>query len=237
MFHRRLFVHSLLPVILGVPIALAAPDGVTKRFSASPGDLLTLDLRAGGDVKITGDGGSAVSVSYDASFDEASPGFVEVEKTEDGVRIVTRFARDGGRHQSSSIDFDIHVPSRYDVALDSMGGGLEIVGLEGKFRGKTMGGELTLHEVRGEANLETMGGEIRLTDSDLDGSLSTMGGEVLFRNVTGDVDGSSMGGEVRYERVSRGDGRVASPARVGKGSDLTGDTVQISTMGGPIEVE
>jgi DUF4097 and DUF4098 domain-containing protein YvlB len=82
-----------------------------------------------------------------------------------------------------------------------------------------------------------MGGDVHLTDSELDGSLSTMGGEVLFENVLGDAEGSSMGGNVRYVNVERRDGTLATPERLGKLDGTTADTVQISTMGGPIRIE
>ena len=78
-----------------------------------------------------------------------------------------------------------------DIDLDSMGGGLEIDGVDGKFTGKTMGGGITLTDVRGEARLKTMGGQIHLSDSELDGYLETMGGQVLFENVIGDVKGKT----------------------------------------------
>ncbi|MEE8585072.1 MAG: DUF4097 family beta strand repeat-containing protein, partial [Acidobacteriota bacterium] len=116
------------------------------------------------------------------------------------------------------------------------GGGLHLTDREGTFTGKTMGGSLTLENVSGEARLTTMGGEIRLTDSDLDGFLKTMGGKVTFRDVVGDVEGSSMGGNVRYQNVRRRSGEFASPR--GEAVEGTGaDTVQISTMGGSIEVD
>ncbi len=55
--------------------------------------------------------------------------------------------------------------------------------------------------------------------------------------MVGDVRGSSMGGNVRYKNVrSRGGRSVAE--RTGGGIDeVDPDTVQISTMGGEIEVE
>ena len=78
--------------------------------------------------------------------------------------------------------------------------------------------------MRGVARLETMGGSIEVSDSDLDGKVSTMGGKVMIRDVVGDLDGSSMGGNVSLVRVTR---------RNGSG---TGDTVNISTMGGAVKV-
>jgi DUF4097 and DUF4098 domain-containing protein YvlB len=52
----------------------------------------------------------------------------------------------------------------------------------------------------------------------------------------GDVTGSSMGGNVRFRNVVRRSGSVAAPPRL-DAVDGTTDTVQISTMGGEIDVE
>jgi DUF4097 and DUF4098 domain-containing protein YvlB len=235
-----MFKKSTVPVILGCVLLLAAvtvtaaEDG-TREFPADSGGTLVLDLDAGGTVNITGTGGSSVSVSYTSSCTPQCE--VSFDETRNGLEVRTRFKEKEGR-QNSDIDLDIQVPRYFDVELDSMGGGLSIDGVDGTFEGKTMGGELTLHDVRGEAELTTMGGKITLTDSELDGYLKTMGGEVLFENVIGDVKGSSMGGNVRYKNVQRRDGDLGSPDRLrGDLDDVTTDTVQISTMGGAIEIE
>jgi len=232
-----MFKKSIVPIItLGCVLLLAAvttsADG-TREFPADSGGKLVLDLEAGGTVKITGTGGSSISVSYTKSCKPECD--LIFDETRNGLEIKTRLVESEGR---SDIDLEIQVPRYFDVELDSMGGGLSIDGVEGTFAGKTMGGELTLHDVRGEAELTTMGGKITLTDSELDGYLKTMGGEVLFENVVGSVKGSSMGGNVRYKNVQRRDGGLGAPDRIRGGLDeVTTDTVQISTMGGAIEIE
>jgi len=178
-----------------------------------------------------------VTVSYKLACSPACT--IDFDQSGSDLTVKTRFV-EGSRHQNADVDLDIRVPSRFDVALDSMGGGFEVDGVKGTFSGETKGGSLTLHDVDGDAKLTTMGGEIRVTDSTLDGSLHTMGGAVTIENVLGDVKGSSMGGDVRYKNVRRKDGNIASPSR-GDGSvpaaDVTPDTVQISTMGGAIHTE
>jgi DUF4097 and DUF4098 domain-containing protein YvlB len=231
---RRLLVLAGI-VSLVAPAAGAAAAEVTRTFPASPGGKLVLDLQTGGDVEVDGSGGSAVTVAYTAS---CSPDCkVDFQESGDGLRIATRF--DGvARRQHAEVEIRIQVPRKFDVELSSMGGGLKLRGIEGKFTGRTAGGELVLHGVHGEAELTTMGGEITLTDSDLDGELKTMGGEVLFENVVGDVRGTSMGGNVRSRNVQRRDGGVGSPPRSDAPLDeAAGQTVQISTMGGEIDVE
>jgi len=209
-------------------------DTETREFRATSGGTLILDLEAGGSVEISGTGGSSIVVDVSRSCTPDCE--IAYEETRGGLAIHTRFLSRG--NQNSNIHFRIQVPSYFDIELDSMGGGLSIDGVEGSFTGKTMGGELTLHDVRGEARLTTMGGKISLTDSELDGQLKTMGGEVHFENVIGDVKGSSMGGNVRYRNVQRRDGQLGSPPRTGGDLDeISAETVQISTMGGAIEIE
>jgi DUF4097 and DUF4098 domain-containing protein YvlB len=232
---------SLIAVVIvawaAAHAAAAEPQSGTREFRAGAGGKLTLDLRSGGSVKVSGTGGSSVTVTYKLACAPACT--IDFDQSGSDVTVKTRFA-EGTQHQSADVDLDIRVPSRFDVALDSMGGGLEIDGVKGTFQGETKGGELILHDVDGDAKLKTMGGEIRVTDSTLDGSLHTMGGAVTIENVVGDVKGSSMGGDVRYKNVRRKDGSPASPSR-GDGSasaaDVTPDTVQISTMGGAIHTE
>ena len=227
-------------IVLMLFLGLAHADDeafVTREFQASTGQRLALDLETGGSVKVTGWSQSGIEVSYRLGGKDGRHCRVEFEEGGDGLTVMSRYdGPDGGF--STDIDFEILVPQWFDIELDSMGGGLEISGVEGEFTGKTMGGALTLHDVRGEARLTTMGGEIRLTESELDGSLTTMGGEVLFENVIGDVKGKSMGGNVRYKNVQRSGGKVAAP--MGLEDDdvtVTSETVQISTMGGAIEID
>jgi len=218
-----------------LPAAAGGPEPVTREFRATAGGQLTLDLKAGGDVKISGNGGSAVVVTYELSCDPECD--IAFDESKGGVKISTRF-KEGRGKQHADIDLAIRVPRSFDVVIDSMGGDLSIDGVEGKFTGETKGGEITLHDVKGEAALTTMGGEIEVKDSTLDGRLKTMGGEVTLENVVGDVKGSSMGGAVRYKNVRLRDGRTASPERTGKGpGELSPESVQISTMGGEIEVD
>ena len=227
--------------IISIAAALILLSGMTsaavqtREFAASAGGTLELNLKAGGSVVVKGHGGSTITVSYEIGGRTAENSKIDFRESSGGLEIVTGYVSNS-RNQSSSIDIEILVPSRFDIELDSMGGGLTIESVDGNFRGKTMGGALVLHDVRGEAKLKTMGGNIKLTDSELDGSLETMGGPVLFENVIGDVTGSSMGGNVRFKNVVRRDGNVASPPRLDD-VDGTMDTVQISTMGGGIDVE
>ncbi|HEX4826259.1 MAG TPA: hypothetical protein VFV19_18305 [Candidatus Polarisedimenticolaceae bacterium] len=231
---RVLLVAAL--VFTAVGVASATESSGSRDFKVAAGGKLTLELKTGGGVKIAGTGGSSVTVSYKLS---CSPDCgIEFTQSGSDVRVETKY-QSGQHSQTSNIELEIRVPSRYDVAIDSMGGGLSIDGVTGAFSGETKGGEISLHDVEGEAKLKTMGGEISVKDSTLDGSVSTMGGEVTIENVTGNVKGSSMGGNVSYKNVRRTDGKLASPPNTGgaDGAEVGPETVQISTMGGEINTD
>jgi DUF4097 and DUF4098 domain-containing protein YvlB len=158
---------------------------------------------------------------------------VEILQQKDGLLITSDIDIHEGT--ARNLDFQIRLPQKYNVHFESMGGGLKIVDLTGKFTGRTMGGGLILWEVDGTVKLTTMGGAIEVIDSDLDGKMSTMGGTVYLKNVVGDLDAESMGGNVRYENVRGRDGNLRAPE--GSLEAMGIKTINISTMGGDIEVD
>ncbi len=236
MFRTTIRVTAVM--VLGLVLVLAPAAGeervVTREFPASPGETLILDLNAGGSVDITVWDKPLISVTYEASGDGGDRIEIEFIDRPEGLKIKSGFSSPLGR-RDAYLEFDIKLPREFDIEFSSNGGGLKIDGLTGTFSGKTNGGSLTLHDVRGRAELTTMGGAIKLTSSELDGYLKTYGGDVSFEDVVGDVKGSSMGGNVKYKNVVRTNGEVGFPTKVG-GITVNSESVQISTMGGEIEI-
>ena len=214
---------KILFMVFLLPLILIAQDQIKKEFKTTPGKKLEVELTTGGSIEISGWDKDVVSIiahirgdkeDYDLEFDERSSG-IQVEVSYEGHR----------RHRQVGVSLDIHVPQKYDLELETMGGDLTIKGVEGDFSGETMGGEIELYNLKGKAHLTTMGGEIRVEDCELDGQVKTMGGEISLRDVIGDLDASTMGGEVSYRNVKKRDKRDNAKE------------VKISTMGGEIEVD
>jgi DUF4097 and DUF4098 domain-containing protein YvlB len=212
--------------------ALAKSDETT-RVDVSPGGTIEFDLQSGGSVTVTGWDKSIAEVTYWQSGRGHSH-TVEIERTDRGLLVTAEPEDYEGR--SMSLDFEVSVPHDFNVEFDSMGGGLELSELEGRFTGKTMGGGISISDVKGKVRLTTMGGAVDVRDSELDGYIKTMGGEVLLKNVVGDLEASSMGGDVRYVNVRSQDGEVRTPGGI-SARGLTKDTVAITTMGGSIVVD
>ena len=198
---RKLMIVSLALSVCYLTLSVEAYQArdIEKSFRVASGKKLIIDLKTGGSLVIRGWDQDQVSIQGDN--DDPQNYELDLSEVSEGVRIYSRYVG-SRRNYSSNLKFEIKVPRRFDVSIDTMGGGVTIEGVEGEFTGKTMGGALDLANVKGSARLTTMGGNITLKNSDLDGSLKTMGGRVLFEDVTGDVKGSSMGGNVVYKNVT-----------------------------------
>lgn len=219
-----------------------------RSFSATAGGTLVLDLNTGGSVTVTGWDEPRVSVRARLAGPDWRDVQVDIERETDGVRIGSRFSRRSGSHSTSN-EFDVRVPRRYDIRLASSGGSLTLSGLEGRFTGHTGGGDFVFERLTGSARLTTGGGTINVSDSDLSGSVQTGGGMVRISNVRGGLRGSSGSGPVIYgesvdgSRRSTTDissvnvGRDGAKITVGETTIYAGGILTIEKAGGEIDLE
>ncbi len=220
---KKSFVMIGLIGLAFVGVFIMAQSSFQKEVATQPGLALDINLKSGGNMIIKGWEQNKVTVKAEFSNGDQNNWNIDVKKLSTGISVKSEFI--GKKHKNNgSITFAFMVPKKYDLKLDSMGGTITIMGVEGNFSGKTMGGDIKGNQLKGVIEMKTMGGEISLTDSDLDGKVKTMGGRVMLENIMGDVSGSSMGGNVIYKNVK---------SRSGNSS---GEVVNISTMGGDINV-
>lgn len=215
------FRSILLISILLIACNLFA-ETLHKEFKIASGKKLSIDINSGGSVTIIGWNKDIVGVDIDYYRDESETDGIDFNETKEGLEIEVGYWGD-----YEHLNFQINVPKKFDVEINTMGGDISIKDVEGEFSGQTMGGDLELINVKGWSGLTTMGGDITLLDSELDGNLKTMGGKVLFENVVGDVNGSSMGGNVEYRNVKERNGKWRAREK----------EVNITTMGGSISVD
>jgi DUF4097 and DUF4098 domain-containing protein YvlB len=213
---------------------------IHQEFQVQPGKRLTIDLKTGGKIRIIGWNKSTVKVDASITGPDGEKCDVQVKETEQGIDIRSRYIADDNDYHTDG-RFEIRVPSRFDIEIESMGGGVTIQNVEGEFEGRTMGGGLDLSGLKGKISLSTMGGRINLTRSHLDGEVSTMGGEVLIEEVTGNVQGSTMGGKVIHKKGASAGGTGSGEIEMSSmGGELNVDDApagaQLNTMGGDIHV-
>ena len=91
---------------------------------------------------------------------------VQAQTTADGVLIrgliedVPRSRRK--RVRSLKLDYEVTVPRRYNLDIETQAGGIEIVPLDGTVQAVTAGGGITVGDVTGRVMVHTAGGHIRL---------------------------------------------------------------------------
>jgi beta-lactamase regulating signal transducer with metallopeptidase domain/DUF4097 and DUF4098 domain-containing protein YvlB len=186
-----------VPSLPKAPPAPAAEKGESRKVfvqevDASSGETLQLLLDGGAEVRVLGWDAPRVRLEINFRGDDASG--IEIVRQENGLRVHL--------HPNRSIDHEItiRVPRRFDVTLQSGGGGFSLSGVEGTFRGNTGGGPIRIKHARGRADLNTGGGEIDVSDSTLDGRVNTGGGEVRVIRVEGDLRATSGSGPVIYKK-------------------------------------
>jgi hypothetical protein len=219
--YRLLCIALLFPLFSFVH----AQDTIEREFKTTSGKKLEMDLKTGGSIHVTGWDRDAISVKVRGIEDSSPKPKIDFEERSSGVRITSRTSGSAHGNSHSNLEFEVQVPKKYDLHLESMGGDFTIQGVEGKMDGKTMGGALDLEGLKGDLDLVTMGGKITLKDSDVNGRVKTMGGNVLVDHVSGNVKASSQGGNVTQRYVTSGS------------SDKPTGEVQISSMGGNINVD
>ncbi len=231
---RRTILFITAVVMITPAVGAGSGGEKTGEYRFTPGKTLDIDLKGGGSVSVTGWDREGARVTYsDTKRDLADHG-VEIQEVRGGLRITSKMIH--GHNVSHNLDFQINVPRKMNLEFKSMGGGLELENLEGRFEGKTMGGQLTLVHVDGEARIRSMGGDIHVSKCRLDGKLSTGGGPVLLEDVVGDLEATSGGGNVRYKNVRDRDGRLRAPGGFAP-DGMTERTVVITTAGGGIEID
>jgi DUF4097 and DUF4098 domain-containing protein YvlB len=249
------FVFTLLLLLLGCQTGGVIMDkdsrsvrrgvGVSdfeKAVGAAPGRKLHVQLETGGAVALSGWDRGEVAVTARLGGPDGRDAGVELSEAPDGVLLVARY---NGSKQSyaTSLSFDVKVPRRFDVLIESSGGAVTLDGLEGDFSGHTNGGGITLSETKGRVDLSTGGGNITLARSELSGRVSTGGGNIIFKGVEGDVQAHTGGGSVIHQD-SEGGGAAARDAGgggvKGDGYDAevedAGGALRIRKAGGSIEI-
>jgi hypothetical protein len=204
-------------------LSLLPDKNYQKDFNVKPGGTLKIDLRTGGGISIEGWNKDVVSAEVTVKGRDSEDLVVEIEQSGNDVEINTFYDGDENHHNMSAKTV-VKVPNNYNLSFSTMGGGVKLFSVSGQLKGKTMGGDLDLKNLKGEVDISTMGGEIIVKDCEVNGKVHSMGGNVLVENVTGDLNAKTMGGKVKQVNVKSSSGS-------------TGNEVNITTMGGPIEVD
>ncbi len=150
------------------------------------------------------------------------------------------------------VTFEVRVPQRYDVAVETGVGNVETQDIDGQANLESQGGNITAGNIRGSARINTAGGHVTLKDVSGDLTAVTGGGHIEVGNVTGAALLQTAGGHVKAKSVMKwaelrsGGGNLNLEQTGGKvvadsgGGQITlgqvAGAVQARTGGGGIEI-
>jgi DUF4097 and DUF4098 domain-containing protein YvlB len=186
--------------------------------------------------------------AYRSSEDEARRYFqayeLSLRELESGGVMLTGRSTQPAERNGLSVDYQVSVPMRFNLDLETQGGDLKVGNLDGELRGNTAGGDITSGDVAGpvlvltaggditlgnigqRVEAHTAGGSIRLKDVKGDAVLDTSGGEIVAGVVNGSVNANTSGGDI----VLRG---ASGPVR----AETAGGQIQIGQCEGSIRAQ
>jgi DUF4097 and DUF4098 domain-containing protein YvlB len=170
-----------------------------------------------------------------------------------GAYVSGRLPSERRQRRSWCVTFDLQLPTRFNLDVETQGGGVEVTRLEGELRAATAGGDIHTGDVSGPVRVETQGGAIDLGnigqrveahtagggihvgDVRGDATLDTRGGEIVAGMVQGTLRAETAGGDI----VSRGASGPVYVETAGGRIDLgqCGANVRAETAGGSIHVD
>ncbi len=158
-----------------------------------------------------------------------------VRPHEAGLLLRGSFPADSGGHKKSfSAEFEISVPTRSNLDLQTQGGEVTVGSLQGSVQAVTAGGDIQAGDITGAVRMETAGGCITLGSVTGPVEARTAAGSIRVGNVTGNVALETGGGEIVTGMIS---GTLRAET-VGGDLVLRGatGTLEAQTAGGQIRI-
>jgi DUF4097 and DUF4098 domain-containing protein YvlB len=189
--------------------AFAAEDVIRKGFTVSDGGTLHLNDAVGKIRIVTGGTGVAIEVTRTADDRRAEKTMrdhkITFEQRGNDVVINNDLDHDNSFWSSWDDDYEvqwnIRVPDRYNVDVETSGGSIEIDDIRGTVDARTSGGGIKTGRIDGEGTLMTSGGSITVAGGTARLVAHTSGGGITIGDTTGPVEAKTSGGSITLART------------------------------------
>jgi len=166
------------------------------------------------------------------------------------------------RNLSIGVNFDIKVPARFNVDVETRGGSVTVERLEGELRAvtaagsirtgsiggatrvETAGGNIEVENIGGRLEARTAGGHIRIGDVQGDAVLETSGGKILTGRVAGALRAGTAGGDIVVGGATRDVVALTAGGKIRLGdvggrvrAETAGGSIFLETATGPVQVQ
>lgn len=155
------------------------------------------------EVYVSGNNGKTLSL------EEAKSRISENYNYESGLNGSTLFAKTENKKKgfwnnksSVSVSYKVIVPIKTSSNVNTSGGSIQILNLQGTEKLNTSGGSLTIDNIQGQLNASTSGGSITLKKSSGELKVATSGGSLNLSELKGTIDASTSGGSISAATIS-----------------------------------
>lgn len=107
----------------------------------------------------------------------------------------------GSKSNKLRVKFILTVPEKYNVDLNTSGGGISVGDLEGFVEARTSGGGLKFGNITGDIDGKTSGGGITIGECKGNIDIKTSGGGIKIKKCEGTVDARTSGGGITVNEV------------------------------------
>ncbi len=182
---------------------------VEKTFAVAPGGQLTAETSGGNivvktadDAKVTVVATEKIRAGSDAEADEILKDLtLTIEQNGNDVVARAKYEKHSWGRQPVTVDFVVTVPVKYNVALKTSGGNLQVADLDGRVHARTSGGNIRLGKIGGDIDAGTSGGDVALEQGAASVKLGTSGGNIRVERAVGPTDADTSGGNIEIGSV------------------------------------
>jgi hypothetical protein len=135
-----------------------------------------------------------------------------------------------GIKYKAQIEFTIEVPSRFDVAIASSSGDVQVTSLDGSAQVYGSSGDVFLKGIGGNATVEVSSGDAEIVDVQGDIRLRSSSGDTVVRDAGGSINVEATSGDVQAYGVS-GNAEIALASGDYLLERCTGDVVTRTASG------
>lgn len=189
----------------------------------------------------------AVKTSKAASLDKAKENAakvtIEVTKTDDAVRVETKYPKKeggfwGGDRISVSVDYKVWVPDQAAVEIRSVSGDVVVAALGGKAKIDSVSGDVTLDGAAG-AEIKVVSGDLKIGNVAGDVFIKAVSGDITVAKIKGSVGADAVSGDIDLRDVAEAksvDVKTVSGDVVYSGTVTAGGRYELKTQSGDIRM-
>ncbi|MEY2429775.1 MAG: hypothetical protein QOJ40_2660 [Verrucomicrobiota bacterium] len=248
---------GLLLVAQSGAAAAKYEQNLEKSFSTTPGGKLVVQVQRGS-IEVRPDGGGKTEVHVfrqvkRGSKEEADRLFAahEVAFQQDGntISVIEKSKKDrswwrGIRQPNLEVRYQISIPIKYDVDLETSGGDIRLHDLDGNASMRTSSGSINAGKITGTVEARNSGGDIIIQEAGGRAVTQTSSGSIAVTKANGKLEASNSGGDIHVEdagedavlRTSSGSITITA-ARGSVDARNSGGDIKIGSAAGKVAVE